>query len=145
MPVYVLPCRSAKTFRCLVSALGVFAFNAGAIAQETNVGEQTYKTTCIACHQVGINNAPKLGDKAAWAPLIKEGQDVLTAHAWVGVRAMPPKGGNPDLSLEDFSSAVAYMARAAGGSWQHPDAAMLEEIREEEAKRIKQLSSQKSS
>ncbi len=112
-------------------------------AQGLKSGEQVYKETCSVCHAAGVANAPKLGDKTAWAPLIKEGQHVLTAHGWVGVRAMPPKGGRADLSLEEFSRATAYMARAAGGDWKDPDAAMLNRIKAEEKKRIEQLKSKK--
>lgn len=88
-------------------------------------GENTYKQVCAACHSSGVLNAPKLGDKEKWAPLIAEGQVILTAHAYVGVRGMPPKGGNPNLSLEAFSDAVAYMANKAGGNWKTPDAKTL--------------------
>ncbi len=102
-------------------------------------GEQVYRETCMACHGPGLANAPRFGDKKAWGKLIAEGQPVLTAHGWVGVRAMPPKGGRNDLSLEEFARAVAWMARAGGGNWQDPDAAMLERIRVEERKRIEQL------
>lgn len=98
------------------------------LAQGTG-GEQVYKTTCFACHATGLEKAPKLGDRKAWAPLIKEGQAKLTADGWIGVRAMPPQGGKADLPLEDFSRAVAYMARAAGASWKDPDAALLANIR----------------
>ena len=79
---------------------------------------------------------PDSATKKAWAPLIKEGQHVLTAHAWVGVRGMPPKGGRADLPLEEFARAVAYIARSSGGSWQDPDAKMLERIKAEEKKRL---------
>lgn len=102
-------------------------------------GEQIYEEVCSACHATGAAEAPKLGDEDEWEDLIEEGQHVLTAHAWVGVRGMPPRGGSPDLSLQEFARAVAYMARAAGGDWQDPDAAMLEKIRdEEEARRREQ-------
>lgn len=53
------------------------------------------------------------------------------------------EGGRPDLSLEAFSGAVAHMARAAGGDWKEPDAAMLGRIRAEEAKRIAALKAKK--
>jgi cytochrome c5 len=33
-------------------------------------GEQIYKAVCGACHETGVANAPKTGDKAAWAPRI---------------------------------------------------------------------------
>ncbi len=91
-------------------------------------GENTYKQVCAACHAAGVLNAPKFGDKAKWAPLIAEGQVTLTAHAYVGVRAMPPKGGNPNLSIVGFSDAVAYMANKAGGNWKSPDAKTLAAI-----------------
>lgn len=96
-------------------------------------GEQVYKMVCSACHATGLEKAPKLGDRKAWAPLIKEGQSKLTADGWIGVRAMPPRGGKPDLTLEDFSRAAAYMARAGGANWKDPDAAMLANIQ----KRVK--------
>ncbi|MFG1330886.1 c-type cytochrome [Xanthobacter autotrophicus] len=101
-------------------------------------GEQTYKAVCMACHSPQSSiEAPKLGDRSVWAPLIEEGQHVITAHGFVGVRAMPPRGGNPRLSLEEFGRAVAYMARAAGADWQDPDVNdhLMQRIRHEEHKR----------
>jgi len=113
------------------------------VAAQAKTGEAVYKEACMVCHTAGVANAPKFGDKAKWAPLIKEGQAVLTAHAWVGVRGMPAKGGRADLSLKEFSDAVAYMARAAGGNWKDPDAKLLAQISVEEKKRIEQLSKAK--
>ena len=114
-----------------------------AAAQSVKPGEQVYKEVCMACHAAGVANAPKFGDRKAWAPLIAEGQAVLIAHAWVGVRGMPARGGNPALSLEEFSRAAAYMARAAGGNWKDPDSKMLAAIRLEEKKRIESLNTKK--
>lgn len=114
-----------------------------AAAQSLKSGEQVYKDVCMACHAAGVANAPKFGDKKAWAPLIAEGQAVLTVHAWVGVRGMPARGGNPALSLEEFSRAAAYMARAAGGNWKDPDSKTLAAIRLEEKKRVESLKTRK--
>ncbi len=102
-------------------------------------GEQVYRETCLACHGPGLAGAPRVGDRRTWGKLVAEGQAVVTAHGWVGVRAMPPKGGRNDLSLEEFARAVAWMARESGGNWQDPDARLLERIRIEEGKRIEQL------
>jgi cytochrome c5 len=99
-------------------------------------GERVYTEICAACHATGVANAPKFRDKEAWKPLIAEGQHVLTGHAWVGVRAMPAKGGNPDIKLAEFARAVAYMASNAGGSWPDPDAAMLRRIAKEAEERL---------
>ncbi len=64
------------SLRPWILALGVLSFSASA-----EPGENTYKQVCAACHGSGVLNAPKLGDKAKWAPLIAEGQATLTAHA----------------------------------------------------------------
>lgn len=123
---------------CLVVISGAVLSGAGmqgAGAQALRAGEQIYRETCSVCHAAGVAGAPKFGDKVAWKPLIAEGQAVLTAHAWVGVRAMPPKGGRDDLKLEEFARAAAFMVRAGGGTWQDPDAKMLSLILAEEKKR----------
>jgi cytochrome c5 len=99
-------------------------------------GEQVYRQVCAACHASGVAGAPALGDAKAWKPLIAEGQGVLTAHAWVGVRAMPAQGGAEDLKLEEFARAVAWMARNSGGEWKDPDAATMKQVRAEAAKRL---------
>jgi len=130
-----LPARALKPF---VFVLGVCMSTAIA-AQGIKSGEQVYTQVCFACHATGVQNAPKFGDKAAWSPLHKEGQHVVTAHGWVGQRGMPARGGRADLSLEEFARAVAHMARAAGGNWKDPDAAILDRIKVEEKKRIEEL------
>ena len=127
----------------LTSAMIGAACMNSAGAQALKSGEQVYKEVCGACHTAGVANAPKLGDRKVWEPLISEGQAVLTAHGWVGVRGMPAKGGKADLPLEDFARATAFMARAARGNWQDPDTKMMESIREEEKKRIADLQKKK--
>jgi mono/diheme cytochrome c family protein len=106
-------------------------------------GETTYKQVCMACHTSGVAGAPKLGDKAKWAPLIKEGQAILTAHGYVGIRGMPAKGGKPDLSVENFAKALVYMVNQSGGLWKDPDEKMLKAIDAEIEARKKQLAKKK--
>ena len=106
------------------------------ISPNLKSGEQVYRQTCVACHETGVAHAPKFKDAQAWAPLIQEGQAVLTGHAWVGVRAMPAQGGAPKQSLVEFSRAVAYMANQAGGDWKDPDVPMMRRIIGEAEKRI---------
>lgn len=60
-------------------------------------------------------NAPKLGDKEAWAPRIAEGKPTLENHADYGFKSMPPHGGDDDLSDQDVAAAVDYMVGQAGG------------------------------
>lgn len=106
-------------------------------------GAKVYQSTCAVCHATGVAGAPKLGDRKAWAPLIEEGQAILTAHGYVGVRGMPAKGGKPDLSVEDFAAAVVQMVNASGGKWSEPDAKGLAAIRTEIVKREKELAGAK--
>ena len=76
-------------------------------------GKSTYDKTCMACHSTGAAGAPKLGDKAAWAPRLKQGMAALHAAALKGKGAMPPKGGNTGLPDDAVKAAVDYMAAAA--------------------------------
>lgn len=76
-------------------------------------GESLYKNACFACHNSGVANAPKLGDRAAWAPYIVIGIDKMTQVVMQGKGAMPPKGGAAMASEEDIRAAVAYMVNAA--------------------------------
>jgi cytochrome c5 len=72
-------------------------------------GKKTYDTACMACHATGAANAPKLGDKAAWAPRIKTGNDALVAAVIKGKGAMPARGGGATLSDAEIKAAVEYM------------------------------------
>ncbi|WP_459616652.1 c-type cytochrome [Bordetella sp. 2513F-2] len=76
-------------------------------------GEKLYKSTCFACHGTGVANAPKFGDKAAWAPYIATGMDAMVQVAMQGKGAMPPKGGAATASEADIRAAVEYMVNAA--------------------------------
>src|SRR5690606_22213380 len=75
-------------------------------------GEKLYKSVCFACHTTGVANAPKLGDKAAWAPLIETGMDSMVSIAINGKGAMPPRGGS-QATDEEIKAAVQYMVQAA--------------------------------
>ncbi|WP_298682404.1 c-type cytochrome, partial [uncultured Thiothrix sp.] len=76
-------------------------------------GEKVYKGLCFSCHDMGIAGAPKLGDKAAWAPRIATGNDALYTSSLKGKNAMPAKGGNPALSDAEVKAAVDFMVSKA--------------------------------
>jgi cytochrome c5 len=80
-----------------------------------------YTAICAACHTSGAAGAPKFGDAAGWAPRIAQGYDVLVKHAIEGIRAMPPKGGNPDLDDVEVARAVVYMANKGGAKFKEPE------------------------
>jgi cytochrome c5 len=83
-------------------------------------GEQIYQSTCAACHDTGAAGAPKTGDKAAWAKRIAEGQKQMVVDAIKGVRAMPPRGGDPSLSDTEVERAVVFMINRSGGNFKEP-------------------------
>jgi cytochrome c5 len=93
-------------------AAPVAATAAPATVAAVGAGEALYKQACVACHASGVAGSPKLGDKAAWAPRIKTGLDMLTASVIKGKGAMPPKGGSA-ASDADIRSAVEYMVSAS--------------------------------
>jgi len=76
-------------------------------------GKAVHDKVCAACHANGIAGAPKTGDKVAWAARIKQGQEALYANALKGIRAMPPKGGAPDLPDAQIKAAVDYLTAQA--------------------------------
>lgn len=83
-------------------------------------GKEVVEAVCASCHATGALNAPKIGNKAAWARLMKEGLGRLTKAALAGVRQMPSHGGNPDLSDLEVERAVVYMVNQSGGNWIEP-------------------------
>jgi cytochrome c5 len=80
-------------------------------------GEVVYNEVCAACHASGALNAPKLGDKGDWGKRNAQGFDTLVKNATNGIRAMPARGGNPDLSDIEMARVVAYMANAGGANF----------------------------
>lgn len=108
----VAPAAPAAAAAATPAAPVVVAAAAPAAASKAGVGEALYKQACLACHASGVAGAPKFGDKAAWAPRIQTGLDMLTASVIKGKNAMPPKGGS-SASDADIRAAVEYMVSAA--------------------------------
>jgi len=98
-------------------------------------GEDLYKSICGACHETGVADAPKMSDKAAWAPRIGVGLDVLTKTVIAGKGAMPPKGGS-DATPEELMRAVVYMANKAGANFKEPAAGAKPAASERNAEEI---------
>jgi cytochrome c5 len=72
-------------------------------------GEQIVKARCSKCHQTGEGGAPKIGDREAWIPRVKQGLDVVVRSAINGHGGMPARGGQADLTDSEIRSAVVYM------------------------------------
>ncbi|MBB5462152.1 cytochrome c5 family protein [Paraburkholderia sp. Cpub6] len=80
-------------------------------ADASQAGKALYQSVCQACHAAGVLNAPKFGDKEAWAPRLKDPMDTVYNYALHGKGAMPPKGGS-NASDADVKAAVDYMVSA---------------------------------
>lgn len=89
----------------ITTLAGLFSIGQVAAAD----GKAVYDKSCGACHNA---MDPKLGDKAKWGPIAKQGTDTLVATVVKGKGAMPPKGGTT-LSNEDIKAAVEYMVSKA--------------------------------
>ena len=95
-----------------VAAAPIATTVAAAAPAATGAGEALYKQACQVCHAAGVAGAPKFGDKAAWAPRMKDGMEPMYAIATSGKGAMPARGGTT-ASDADLHAAVDYMAAAA--------------------------------
>ena len=82
-------------------------------APAADAGKKLFESTCTNCHTAGVIGAPKLGDKAAWAPRIAQGKDALYDHALHGFKNMPQRGTAANASDADIKAAVDYMVSAA--------------------------------
>ena len=76
-------------------------------------GVTIFNTICSACHNTGVAGAPKTGDKAAWAPRIAQGKEILYKSVMNGKNAMPPRAGAADLTDAEVKSAVDHIVGLA--------------------------------
>lgn len=98
-----------------------FTFKDVNAPKQIMAGAEVFKAVCAACHATGAAGAPKSGDAGAWSARIAQGYDTLVSHAVAGIRAMPAKGGNPDLDDVEVARAVVYMANESGAKFKEPE------------------------
>lgn len=112
-----------NVFRILSSAaLVVGVLGAGAAtAADVGRGQKIYDQTCVACHGAdGRGALPGVPDfKSKSGPLAKD-DALLLRHITDGFQspgsmmAMPPKGGNSDLTKEDVINVLRYIRSKYG-------------------------------
>ncbi len=90
--------------RRMLVVLGAVAAVLAAESAIATDGKAVWDKSCGACHAV---MAPKVGDKAAWAPFVTLGAEKVTASVVKGKGAMPPKG--TAASEADVKAAVEYI------------------------------------
>ena len=86
-------------------------------------GAQIVQAQCSKCHQAGVGGAPKIGDRAAWTPRLKDGLDNAIRAAIRGHGGMQPRGDKADLTDAEVRNAVLYMINPAPAGKGAPAAA----------------------
>lgn len=71
-------------------------------------GKEIYTDNCSVCHNEGKMGAPKIGDKAMWAPLIGQNMDVIIQKTLNG-KDHPAHGGCAQCSTGEVIEAIKYM------------------------------------
>jgi len=79
-------------------------------------GKQVVDEQCSKCHAKGANGAPRIGDRAAWAPRLQHGMDALVLSAIRGHGGMPARGERADLTDGEIKAAINYMFNPASAA-----------------------------
>lgn len=75
----------------------------------TLTGQQVVQAQCHKCHQDGLHGAPRIGDRDAWVPRLKQGVEHAVRSAIRGHGGMPPRGDRADLTDTEIRNAILYM------------------------------------
>ncbi len=111
----------AATVTTIALVIASFLVPPSALAQiDGRTGKQVVDEVCAACHGTGAKEAPRIGDRRAWAPLASRGLTSLTESALNGIRNMPAHGGSPGLTDLEIERAITYMVNRSGGQWTEP-------------------------
>ena len=81
-------------------------------------GEQIYKQTCVVCH--GTDGKGAIPGVSDFKERLSKSDDTLLQHIIEGYQspgspmAMPPRGGNPNLSDQDIREVLSYIKKTYG-------------------------------
>jgi cytochrome c5 len=76
-------------------------------------GRDIYDNYCALCHNKGMLDAPRFGEKRDWKKRWAKGEEALMASAVDGLNNMPAKGGYKRvLSDEDVNAATGYLLQS---------------------------------
>lgn len=82
---------------------------AAAASSGPRTGKDVYEGSCGTCHNIGVANAPKLGDAADWGTRLTKGVETLYTHAIDGFNGMPAMGLCATCSEDEIKAGVDYM------------------------------------
>ncbi len=95
------------------------------VAGDAVAGEETYSSSCVACHGPDAKGIEGLGkdltnseflnsrSDAEVIAFLKEGRPAGDPDNMAGID-MPPKGGNPSLTDSDMADITAYLRTLPG-------------------------------
>lgn len=92
----------------------LLAMAPAAAARAPMTGAEIVAKVCGVCHNSGVLNAPKVGDKAAWSKLKATGLGTMVSNAIKGKNQMPARGGDPSLSDDEVKAAVEHLLKQTG-------------------------------
>ena len=75
-------------------------------------GKANYDASCGLCHNAGMNNSPKLGDKSTFEKVRTSGPDTVYSYVKNKLGTLP---GSPDWNDNDIKAVVDYMVESSGG------------------------------
>ena len=91
-------------------------------ANDAKKGAAIYAQNCAACHGAdGKGSIPGAPDFTAKNGVLKSPDNILIERITNGFQtsgspmAMPPKGGNASLTMQDISDVLAYIRQRFGG------------------------------
>jgi cytochrome c5 len=87
-------------------------------------GGEVVQAYCTKCHQTGAMGAPRIGDRAAWIPRLKQGFEVLVSSAIKGHGPMPSRGDVANLTDSEIRAAIAYMINGGIAATTRPSVAI---------------------
>ena len=94
----------------------------GPVAQRS--GAEVVQAYCAKCHATGAGGAPRMGDRAAWIPRLKQGFEVVVRSAIKGHGPMPSRGGVAELTDGEIRAAIAYMINGPATTATRPSVAL---------------------
>ena len=106
----------ATAIACIVSTVPAALSGCGSGTEEAaeHPGKAVYQRYCYACHQAGIADAPKLGDKDAWSMRLRKTRAELVDNVKRGMPpGMPPRAGCGMCTDEELTDAVDFMVSRA--------------------------------
>src|SRR5665811_2298742 len=94
------------------------------IAERTNTSNPCL-TRGIQAVRSPILGAPRIGDRTAWIPRVKQGFEVLVRSAIKGHGSMPSRGDATNLTDSEIRAAIAYMVNPDSATTTRPSLALV--------------------